>query len=271
MVTTIGAILTIAKMLNPDIVDEDPRSTNFGKIKIFGYWTDITGGMASLVTLAARLIPSQHNGEWGSWYKSSSGNYKNLRGGEFGQTDAWEIFTGFLGNKLSPAFGLLRDYLKAKTFDGDPVTIPYAIESLTQPIPYQTFKNLMENKETESVLGSLILESLGFSVSIYSVTQDNWENRTSKEMKQFKEDVGKDKFKEANDRYNELYYEWFSNTGKTQEYRDLSEDGKKDLVSKAKQEIKEQVFKEYRFKYKKSKKTSEERKEEKTIDKLLPN
>lgn len=269
IVATLTAILTIAKLLDPDSVDEDPRSTNFGKIKIFGLWTDLTGGMGSMIVLASRLIPSMHNGEFGQWSRSSSGKYTKLGEQGYGSRNALDVIYDYISGKFSPALGLLRDYWKGRTFDGDPFVFPDSIFNQSKPIPIQSFESFMENPDAESVIGSMILEGLGFSVSSYSVTEENWENKTSKEMLQFKDKVGDAKFKEANERYNQLYYEWFKETGKSEEYKNLSEEGKADLIKKAKEDIKDTVFKEYKFKYK-STDSKKDKKEEKLIDKLRP-
>ena len=73
-----AGIMMLANFLDPESVDEDPRSTNFGRIKIFGHWTDITGGMRTIAIMAARLIPHKRNGEWGVWKKSSTGRFTNI-------------------------------------------------------------------------------------------------------------------------------------------------------------------------------------------------
>ena len=67
-----------------------------------------------------------------------------------------------------------------------------------------------------------------------------------------------------------MYQEWYLETVDTAAFNVLSADGKKDLISKSKQDIKEQVFEKYRFKYKKEGKTQSTKQEEKMIKKLLP-
>jgi hypothetical protein len=164
IITTIAGILTVAKTLDPDSVDLDPRSTNAGKIKIFGHWTDITGGMAGMVVLASRLVPTYHNGELGFWYKSGSGKYKNLGEG-YGQDNALDVFEGFFEGKLSPVAGVARDVWKKKDYEGNPVTLTGVIKGATIPFPIQSFQKMMRDPNSSFVLGSMILEGLGFSTS----------------------------------------------------------------------------------------------------------
>ncbi len=163
MAMTAASLITIAGLLNPDWVDDDPRSTNFGKVKIFGHWVDITGGMASLVTLASRLIPTKHEGERAFWYKSSSGNWFKLE--PEGYMSAWDVITGFLEGKLAPAASVLADIWKGEDFNGEPVTLSKAVKGATIPLPLQNMKEIIEDPASGFVLGSIILDLLGFSTS----------------------------------------------------------------------------------------------------------
>lgn len=167
IVSTTATILATAKILDPDSVDEDPRSTNFGKVKVFGHWTDITGGLSSLVTLAARtIVPSMHEGELGLWKKSGTGKYTNLLAGEYGQEDAFDLLVnGLFSNKLSPAAGLFRDIWRGQDFSGQPVTPSSALKSVGTPLFAQNALDLMKDPASSFVLGSLILEGLGLSTS----------------------------------------------------------------------------------------------------------
>lgn len=271
MVSTIAAVLTIAKLIDPESVDEDPRSTNSGKVKIFGHWVDITGGMASFVRLVSRtIIPTRHNGEWGLWQKSSTGKWTNLTAGSFGQQDAFDVLVdGLFSNKLSPIAGMMRDALRGEHFGGEPFTTKGAVENLITPLSIQNYEQLKDDPTSSFILGSVILEGLGLSTSTYRY-KAHWEKSTSKEMKQFKAKVGKKRFNQANDDYNRAYSLWYEKAINSKEFKNLSEDGRGKLITKARKEIKEQIFKEYGFKPKREKKTKEQKREDKKIKKLLP-
>lgn len=159
IVAGMAALLTIAKLFDPESVDEDPRSTNFGKIKIFGKWTDITGGMGGLVTLAARLATG--------WSKNANGEWTNYDEGKFGQANRWTAFVDFFSNKLSPVAGLLRDRMKNQLFGGKAFTWGEAIKGLVIPLPVQTADEILKDPKADFKLGTIILEGLGFSSSSY--------------------------------------------------------------------------------------------------------
>ena len=271
ILTTIGIILTISKILDPDSVDEDPRSTNFGKVKIFGKWTDITGGMASLIRLVARtMVMTKHNGKWGLWSKSSTGNWTNLLSGEYGARNALDVLESFFENKAAPVAALIRDMLKGKNFDGEPVTLKNALESITTPIAIQNYNDLKDDPDADWVLGSMILEGLGFSVSTYRY-KANWDTSTSKTLQQFKKEVGQKDFDKANNDYNRAYNFIMSGLENDKDYKNLSDDARSAVRTKIKNNVKDKIFDEYDFKYKREKKTDKEKEEDKMIKEIMKN
>jgi hypothetical protein len=59
IITGTAAVLGLAKTLAPDAVELDPRSPDFGKIKVRNSRFDVTGGMGSILVLAARLLTNE--------------------------------------------------------------------------------------------------------------------------------------------------------------------------------------------------------------------
>lgn len=268
IIATIASILTVAKLLNKDSVDLDRQSTNFGKVKVFGHWVDITGGMGSLVILASRLTPSLHDGQWGLWTKSSTGNWTNLTAGKYGQQTAMDVFENFWEGKLAPVAGLTRDVWQGQNFQGQPVTLVNAAQNLLMPMSLQNYGQLKSDPNSASVLGSMILDMLGLSTSTYQYKSD-WTTSTSKEMVQFKKKVGDTKFKEANDTYNQNYSYWYNTVSQDPKFKNLSDEGQQKLITEAKANIKDKVFKQYNFKYVPEKTTLQQTQEKGIIKKLL--
>lgn len=161
--SSIGAILTLADIINPGSVEWDPRSTNFGKIKLGSKRYDITGGMSGLVTLASRITPTYRNGEWGFWTKSgTTGKYTKMSTGDFGEQTALDTFENFFEGKLSPAAGALRDIWKGTKYSGEKPTFVNTISGLTIPISVQILEEELK-KGNDDILFAMIAESLGFS------------------------------------------------------------------------------------------------------------
>lgn len=90
-------------------------------------------------------------------------------------------------------------------------------------------------------------------------------------MTSFREQVGDETFKAANNDYNRAYNIWLEEVKKDPRYQALTQDGKMKLQSEAKEAIKKKILKEYGYKKpKKVKKTEEEKQDAKSIEKLKP-
>jgi hypothetical protein len=165
MIITYASIFMIANLLDPDSVEEDPRSVNFGKLRIWGNWVDITGGMGQIVTLVSRLLPTRHNGEWAFWTKNKAGVYKKLGAEEFGGQDAFDVLVQFLEGKLSPIAKTVSTIWKQQDFQGEKPTPESIATSLIIPIPAQNIPQLAKSPESSFIIGSVILDLLGFSTS----------------------------------------------------------------------------------------------------------
>lgn len=247
-------VMSLAKLLDPDSVDHDKK---LGKVKIWGRWTDITGGKAAFVNLAVKM---------------SKKVVDNLQGKTpgYGETTAKDLLVNFASGKLNVIGRVINDVLVGEMYGGEPITFKGEMKSLFHPINLQTAQEMVDDPNSSNKLGSNILEFLGLSTTTSSAFKKNWSTNMTKELTQFKEKIGKEKFEEANELYNDRYNEWYTKIQTTDEFKKLSEDGKSSLITKAKEQIKEQIFKEYSFKYKEEKETREQRDEKKQIKKLLP-
>jgi hypothetical protein len=163
IIATLSSILTIAKLLDPNSVDEDPRKGHMGKIKINGQWVDISGKMGSIITLASKMVPTTHNGEWGFWYVDNKGEYQKMEG-KYGQQTPLDILEGFFEGKLSPFASIFRDIWKRSMYGGKPVTAIGELKNVTTPILVKNIKDL-KNPNGSINLGAMIFDALGFSAT----------------------------------------------------------------------------------------------------------
>jgi hypothetical protein len=178
MIIMYASIFIVKGLLDPDSVEWDPRSSNFGKMRIFGQWVDITGGMGQIVTLVSRLIPTTHNGELGFWTKSKAGVYKKLGSKEFGSQDAMDVLTTFLEGKLSPAAKTVTTIWRNEDFQGNVPTPTSIAKSLFVPLPAQNIPAIYNSPDSSFALGSIILDLLGFSTN--TAVQPNTTTKTIK-------------------------------------------------------------------------------------------
>lgn len=157
----VAVILGTAKVLNPKSVEEDPRSSDFGKIRIGDTRFDVTGGMASLVTLAARLLTLSSK-------SSVTQKVTPLNSGKFGAQKGTDVFYSFLENKLSPVSAVVKDLLKGQDFSGNKITAQGEINNLLTPLPITNAQEIMSNPKSANILIALIADSLGISTNTYS-------------------------------------------------------------------------------------------------------
>jgi len=236
LVVSSGLILLMAKMIDPDSVEEDPTSADFGKIKIGNTRIDVTGGLASYVVLAMRIFNQAS--------KSSTTGVKYKFNDGYGSQDGFDVFWNFVEGKFSPIGGVLADLIKQKTFEGKKPTIGTEIEGLAVPIIVQTgidaYKKSVYGSE---ILLSLLADFVGFSAGTYGYTA-NWEEKTSKEMINFKKQVGKDKFKQANEDFIKRVDKYIQ----SEAYKSIKDNEKKsDELSDKKTEIKKDIFDRHGF------------------------
>lgn len=238
----IGSILGISKAINNDSVQFDPRSANFGKIKIKNTRFDITGGMGAFLILFSRLATQ-------STKSSVTGKVTKLGEG-YGTPDGMDVFWNFTENKFSPMFSVIKEIVQQETFEGNKPTVLNQMKNLTVPIIIQEGAEAIQDEKSANLMLILIADGLGISVGTYSL-KTNWEQNTSKEMIQFREKVGEKKFNEANNEFNKKVNDWFSGIENSDKYKNLTSEEKGRVITKKKNEIKEEVFRQYSFRYRK--------------------
>lgn len=183
IITTTSSVLAAAHALNPKSVELDPRSTHFGKINIFGHWADITGGMGSLLTLSARLVPTHNSAATGHMLgilptgyslnsKSGSGNLNNEISGKYGAQTAFDTFASFLSGKAAPVPSTVFQVWKGQDYSGQQPTVKTIAGNTLIPISIQNYGQLNDKGNADRV-ASMIMDGLGFSVSSNPTTNHN--------------------------------------------------------------------------------------------------
>jgi hypothetical protein len=165
-----STILTIANALMPGSVETDPHSADFGKIKIGDTRFDVTGGMGSLVVLAARIGPLIAGQQ--SYVKSTAtGKKQPLNTGTFGSKTGLDLFNDFFENRTSPGMGLLLDMLKGQDNNFQKPTVIGETKSFAEPFVAQNIEESLADPNSANVVLTEILDGLGFSENTYSSTK----------------------------------------------------------------------------------------------------
>lgn len=175
-----AAVLATAKALLPkDSVELDPRSSDFGKIKVGNTRFDVTGGMGSVLVLLSRLSTAAAKATTGakimSYKSSTTGQMQDLTSPEFGKQNLLDIVESFFENKLSPVAGVARDFAKGKTFDGKKPTPTGEALGLLTPLPANTIRELLKDPKARQdprfIALAQIADMLGINVNTYSSKQ----------------------------------------------------------------------------------------------------
>lgn len=161
-----AVILAVANALNPNSVESDPRSADFGKIKIGNTRFDVTGGMSSLVTLGARLIPAL----WGKGATKSSttGKITPINSGKFGSQTGWDVLLNFGENKLSPISSIVKDILQGTDFSGNKISVGGELSNAFVPLPITNYAELAKDPNSANKLIAVIADALGIGTNTYS-------------------------------------------------------------------------------------------------------
>lgn len=242
--TTILLVIANA-LLGDDAVEEDPRSSDFGKIKVRNTRFDISGGFASMITLASRFA--------GYSKSTQTGIIKKLGTGEFGSRTVMDVFYDFMEGKSSPLFRMFIDYAKQSDFKGNKPTVVGEMINLLVPIPVTNAMEILSEPDGAPLLLAIIADGLGVGTNTYSANID-WERSEGKELLQFRDKVGDDRFKEANMDFNDEFKNWFDRAKSDDDYINATEEEKSEIITKKRVEIKKKIFKDYGFKYKSEKK-----------------
>lgn len=158
IIATSAAIITIANAIKPGSAETDPRSSDFGKIKIGNTRFDFSAGAGSLITLASRILTGK--------YKSSTTGQITSYGTKIGQKSAFDAVIDFLVGKENPPASVITDYLKGQNFQGKPPTLPDEIYRSNTPIDLQNLIKFKDGHSADQILG-FISDFLGGSSNTY--------------------------------------------------------------------------------------------------------
>ncbi len=152
-------VMALAEAAGADI-EKDPRSSDFGKIKVGRTRIDVWAGNQQLARAASQLI---------------FGQGKSLRSEEIYTKNRLEVFGQFIQSKLSPVAGLGVEILSGKTFLGEPLpdkvdtpmgAFEYAIQKLA-PLAIQDTIDAWRFQGGDAAMAAGPLAWYGIGVQTY--------------------------------------------------------------------------------------------------------
>lgn len=234
-----SGIVAVINALYPNSVETDPRSSDFLKIRVGNTRFDLTGGKGSLITLLARLMTMSSK-------SATTGIIKELNTGQWGDTSMFDVGIDFLKNKTAPFPRAAISVLEGKTFDMEKPTVAGFIGALATPISIKNFIKTHYGDtypKLEEIISDFV-DLLGVGGGTYA-PKENWETKTSKEMNQFRGDVGEENFSKANKEYNEIIAREIESITKSEGYKSLSEEDKEKEIKRIKRNAKNKIFEKY--------------------------
>lgn len=259
----------IFKMLshgNKDVtVEDDPRSADFGDIKIGDTRVGYMGGKDWALTLAGKL--------WSGEAKSGDVIYEMGTG--YGERSRLDEIIKVGRGKLSPNLGLVTDMIDGKNvigeefgggaftietmkgvIDGDKNSISRFADGLKREglnkLSPMSWNSVYEatREEDDELLNALYFVGgmVGASMRTHGYSRD-WTSPSKKNKtgQKFLKEFGYKKTKEIGKEYSELVDKKLKEYKKTQEYKELSNKDKIKGLSKISRDTKKEIYKKYNF------------------------
>lgn len=145
LMATGAGIASLAKLAGAD-VELDPKSSDFGKIRIGKLRFDIWGGFQQWFVFATRLLTGESKG-------AISGKVRKLEGDVFGGTSRLDVVNRFFQGKLAPVPGLAADLLRGQTIIGEELSL--SDQALNKLVPLY-MQDIIEVAQEEGLTKSLV-------------------------------------------------------------------------------------------------------------------
>lgn len=165
-ISAVGSGLALAHTINPDSVEFDPRSSDFGKIKVGNTRVDVTAGMSSILTLAARELSQSSK-------SSTTGKITKIDDGKFGGKTSLGVMGDFLVNKFAPLPRTVIDVRQGHDFNDNPINL-YSAEGIKNtasdlllPLPISNAIELSNDPESIGVVLGTTFDGLGLGTNTY--------------------------------------------------------------------------------------------------------
>lgn len=177
-----AAVYALAALtLDDEDFEWDPRSSDFGKIRIGNTRLDPLSGMSQVTVLVSRLVS-------GEVKSATSGQIRPIRGEDvgFGKSTTADIIGQFLRYKLSPMFGTTLNILTQETAVHEPFGIEDLPKDLLIPIALREIFETMTAQGMSRGTALSMLAIFGMGIQTYGSHISTWEDS---ELKQELRDV----------------------------------------------------------------------------------
>jgi hypothetical protein len=161
IVFVLAIVMAIANALAPDAIEWDPRSSDFGRIKIGDTRFDISGGMRSIITLVSRILTFSSK-------SSTTGRVAPLNSGKYGSDTGMDVLYRFFENKAAPIPRIAIDVLRGERFDKQKPTFKNELASLATPLIAQNAMEILKQPGGANPLLVVLADAFGVSTNTYT-------------------------------------------------------------------------------------------------------
>lgn len=169
------SILGLAKMAGAD-VEEDPRSSDFGKIKVGDTRYDVLGGLGQYIHFAAKELTGK---------KKTQSGILDLTLPNYSGSNRGSELLKFARQKTSPATSFVIDFLDGETSIGEPFNLNEAILSRLTPLQVQSAVeayNYPNGGGMGLVMATVFPSMFGIGVQTYSNKKTPEQRRKDREF-----------------------------------------------------------------------------------------
>jgi len=153
-----GTVMALAK-LNGANVESDPRSSDFGKIRVGNTRYDIWGGHQQYIRVLAQLLSGKT--------KSNGKIYELGSKKQFGRTRG-DVLLSFARGKLAPVPSMAVDALAGRTIMGEEVTLKDEAINHLLPLIYGDLSEAMKDQGAKALFTVALPSTFGVGVTTYS-------------------------------------------------------------------------------------------------------
>lgn len=155
------SVLALAK-INGASVELDPRSTDFGKIKVGDTRYDIWGGFQQYIRVISQLASGQTKSTTTGKISSLTDKKKMA----FGK-DRGDVIGSFIRGKVAPVPSMAWDFIKGRTAVGQPVSpVQEAIDHF-QPLLFNDIQDAWKTQGVKSLFTVGLPSTFGVGVQTY--------------------------------------------------------------------------------------------------------
>lgn len=173
---TLGGVATIYALaqMSGGEVETDPRSSDFGKIRMGDTRLDPLGGLSQVTTFLTRLTTGETKTAKGKLVplRETMRPLEGTSAGAKGKPNmivggTGDVLKNFLRSKLNPAAGTVWNALEGKDITGKPVTPASTLVNTTVPISYQDILSTMEKQGVPRGAALFTLSLFGMGLNTY--------------------------------------------------------------------------------------------------------